>query len=237
MNIIDAVVILLILLAGVVGLKRGFFQQVVMTVGVLIVVVLAFYLKNPVADFFCSIFPFFNSLGAFKGGVILNIILYQLIAFLLVLVILLGILNILVRITGVFEKALNFTIILGIPSKILGFIVGIIEGYVIIFVALFFLNQPAVNLEIVQGSKLMPKILNSTPGLTQIASNMNSTIQDIYQLKDDLGDGSDANQFNLDALDVMLKHGIVKVESIEKLLQQGKLNGITGVDAVLNRYR
>ena len=45
MNIIDAIIILVILFVGVVGLKRGFFNQLVMTVGLLIVYVISFKLK------------------------------------------------------------------------------------------------------------------------------------------------------------------------------------------------
>lgn len=237
MNIIDVVILLLIALAGVVGLKRGFFKQVVMTVGMVLVFILAFYLKNPLADFFCSVFPFFNTIGIFKGAVVLNIILYQLLAFLIIAALLMAVLNIIIGITGIFEKILKFTIILGIPSKILGFIVGIIEGYIVMFVALFFLNQPAVNIDIINESKLMPKILNNTPGLTQIVSGMNETVTDIYHLKDNLGENGNVNQFNLDALDVMLKHKIVNTKSIDKLVEKGKLKEVTGVNTVLDKYR
>ena len=237
MNIIDVVIVLLIALAGVVGLKRGFFKQVVMTIGTVLVFILAFYLKNPLADFFCSVLPFFDFFGSFQGIVVLNVILYQLLAFLIVIALLMAVLNIIVSITGLFEKVLKFTIILGIPSKILGFIVGLIEGYIVMFVILFFLNQPAVNIDIINQSKLMPKILNHTPGLTNIVSDMNETITDIYHLKDQFGDGKNPNQFNLETLDVMLEHGIIKPSSVEKLIENGKLDGVSGIDSVLNKYR
>ena len=237
MNIIDVVIILLLGLAGVVGLKRGFFKQTVMTVGTILVFVLAFVLKNPLADWFMLHLPFFQFGGAFEGLVVLNVILYQLLAFVILLMLLFAVLSILIRVTGVFEKLLNFTIILGIPSKILGFIVGLVEGYVILFVALFFLQQPALNLDIFQQSKLMPKILNSTPGLSHVVGDMNDTIKEIYQLKDQLGDGKDPNRFNLETLDLMLKHKIIKVDSIDPLVEKGKLNNIVGIETVLNRYR
>ena len=50
MNVIDVAVVLLILCAGVVGLKRGVFKELVMTVGLLIVYILAFKLKDPIAN-------------------------------------------------------------------------------------------------------------------------------------------------------------------------------------------
>lgn len=237
MNIVDVIILLLILLAGVVGFKRGVFKQLVMTVGLLIVFILAFYLKNPVADFLSTTLPFFDFPGIFKGITVLNIIMYQLLAFIIVLVLLLIVLHIVIKITGILEKILKFTIILGLPSKLLGFVVGTIEGYIVVFVALFFLNQPAVNIDILYESKLMPKILNSTPGLTNIVSRMNDTVKDIYSLKDEFGNGLDPNKFNIESLDVMLKHNIVSIDAIEKLIDKGKLDSIVGIDTLLNKYR
>ena len=237
MNVIDVVILLLIGLAGVIGLKRGFFKQVVITVGTILVFILSFQLKDPIADFLMSVLPFFNIIGNIKGVIVLNIILYQLLAFLIVSCLLTVILNILIKVTGIFEKLLKFTIILGIPSKILGFVVGVIEGYILIFIALFFLNQPAVNIDIINESKLMPKILNSTPLLTNVVSDMNDTIKDIYSLKEKYENIGNANKFNLEALDVMLKYDIVKPSSVEKLIRNGKLSEINGIDSVLNNYR
>ncbi len=237
MNVIDVVIILLIALAGVVGLKRGFFKQVVMTIGTILVFILAFQLKNPIANFMMTVFPFFDFPGKFSGMVVINIIMYQLLAFLLVACILFVVLNIIIKITGIFEKILTFTIILGLPSKILGFIVGIIEGYVMVFIALFFLCQPAVNISIINESKLTDKILNNTFGLTNIVVNMNNTITDIYSLTEDIHEGNDTNQLNLEMLDIMLKHKVITADSVDKLLDKGKLTQINGVDSVVNKYR
>lgn len=237
MNIIDVVIVLLIALAGVVGFKRGVFKQLVMTVGMVVVFILAFQLKNPLANFLCLNLPFFDFFGSFQGVVILNVILYQLLAFIILLALLMVVLDIVIKITGLFEKILKFTIVLGIPSKILGFIVGAIEGYIVVFVVLFFLNQPAVNIELVSESTFMPKILNNTPGLTHIVGEMNETIQDVYALKDEFGSGKNPNQFNLETLDVMLKHNVVKVDLIDQLVEKGKLDSIAGINSVLNNYR
>ncbi len=235
-NIVDVVIVLLILMFGVIGLKRGFFKEVAISVGVVLVFILAFYLKDPLANFLSLNLPFFQFKGAFEGLTALNIVLYQLIAFIVLLIILLAILNVVIAVTGVFEKILKFTIILGIPSKILGMIVGFIEGYIIVFVALFFLSQPAFNITIINQSTLTPKILNSTPGLSNIVGDLNQTMNDIYELGKKFETNKDPNQFNLETVDTMLKHHIVKTDYIEKLIDKGKLK-ITGIDSVLNKYR
>ena len=77
MNVIDVAVVLLILCAGVVGLKRGVFKELVMTVGLLIVYILAFKLKDPIANWLSLNLPFFNFGGDFYGATALNILLYQ----------------------------------------------------------------------------------------------------------------------------------------------------------------
>ncbi len=50
LNILDVVIVLLILCAGVVGFKRGFFKEIVMTVGLLLVYIISFKLKDPIAN-------------------------------------------------------------------------------------------------------------------------------------------------------------------------------------------
>lgn len=235
MNIVDAVIILIILTFGVLGLKRGFFKQTVIAVGMILVFILAFTLKNPVAEFLSLNLPFFEFFGAFKGITVINIIMYQLLAFLIVLTVLGIIFKILIKITGVFEKILNFTIILGIPSKILGFIVGIVEGYVVVFIIAFLLSQPSINFKIIDESKYIPQILDKSPGLSNVVENMNTAIKNIYSLKDKYNN-TDNNGFNLEAVDVLLKEKIVKVDLVEKLVDKEKIN-ILGIENILNKYR
>lgn len=237
MNVIDVVIILMILMFGVIGLKRGFFKQTVMTIGTVLVFYLAYKLKDPLASWMSSVFPFFHFSGRFAGVSVLNIILYQLIAFIVVLCLLLVVLNILITVTGIVEKILKFTIILGIPSKILGFVLGIIEGFVIVFVVLFFLRQPGVNFELVNESKVAPKMLDHTPVLSRVIRNTNQAIGDIYSVSEKFVGKEDSNQLNIETIDVMLKYKIVKVDYIEKLLDKNKLDNVTGIDTVLNKYR
>lgn len=237
MNIVDAIIILLILACGVAGFKRGVLKQLVSTVGFVIIVILAFYLKNPIAEFLSLHLPFFNFGGSFANVTSLNIILYQIISFILVVFILEVILGILIRVTGVIETILKFTIVLGIPSKILGFIVGIIEGFIITFLVLFFLRQPGFNLKILEESKLTDPILNSTPVLSQVAGGFVDTFHDLYELGNDYYEQEmDANTLNLRSIDVMLEHKIITPDYVVKLVDAKKIE-VTGIDSVINKYR
>lgn len=229
MNVIDIAVIFIILAFGLIGAQRGVFKQLVTTVGFLLVVILSFYLKNPLAEFLSLNLPFFG----FKASSF-NIMFYQAVAFLVVATILLVILNVLINITGIVEKILKFTIILGLPSKILGFIVGIIEGFAITFVLLFFLNQPSLKIDVVNESKLSDKILSSTPILSNISKGMVDTINDIYELTSNSTKLSD-NELDLKSIDLMLKHKIISKNYVNKLINAKKIK-INGIDNVLNNY-
>ena len=234
MNIIDALIFLIIIAAGINGLKNGVIKQVVATVGFILMVILAFYLKNPIADFLSLNLPFFK----FGGSVVasFNILLYQGIAFIIMVCILEVILRIIVKISGILEKILKFTIILGIPSKILGFIVGIIEGFVIVFLALFILRQPQFNNEIINDSKWAEPILSSTPLLSDVAKPMVNTINDTYGLIVEHNENKLSDkELDYKTIDLMLKHKVVSPSYVRKLVDKNKIN-LDGIDSLINKY-
>ncbi len=237
MNIIDVVILLMIGLFGVIGFKRGFFTEAVNVIGIILAFVLSFMFKDPLADFFMSVMPFFNFFGSLEGAISLNVIMYQSFAFLIIFGILMALLRILLLVTGVFEKILKFTIILAIPSKVLGFILGLIEGYVIVMLALFFFRQPAFGLEIFQESELAHNMVNNTPILTPIVSSTNESVNEIYNYIIEFNETEDVNQLNLNAMDSMLKHKVISVDSVEMLIANNKLDTVPGLDNLLNKYR
>ena len=135
-----------------------------------------------------------------------------------------AILVVIIRMTGVFEKILKMTIILGIPSKILGFIVGAIEAYVILFVILFFFSQPAFNIEIVNDSKFANTIVNSSPGLSNIVGNMNDAVNDIYEITSSYSVNQNTYDFNRRVIDSLLEHEVIDMEYVNNLISKGKIS-------------
>lgn len=236
MSIVDSIIIFLILACGAIGFKKGVIKQLVTTVGFILVVILSFYLKNPIAEFLSLHLPFFKFGESVANTVSLNIILYQLLSFILVIIVLQTILNALIKVSGFIEKILKFTIILGIPSKILGFIVGIIEGFIVVFLALFFLKQPIFNLNIFNDSKFADPILNSTPVLSQVAGNFVDAFNDIYELGNDFyEDKLTEDELNLKSIDTMLEYQIITPDYVRKLVNNDKID-IIGIDSIINKY-
>ena len=88
MNIVDLIIIIVILFGAVIGFKRGFTKSLVSAVGLIAIVIIAFLLKNPVSTVLYEHLPFFQFGGVIKGVTVLNIALYELLAFIIVLAIL-----------------------------------------------------------------------------------------------------------------------------------------------------
>lgn len=223
MNIVDVFIILLLGLGAVLGFKRGFTKSLATSVGFVAVIILAFILKNPLSELMYQNLPFFNFWGIFKGVTVLNILLYEIIAFLIILSILTVILKLIIFATSIFEKILTFTVVLGIPSKLLGIIVGIVEYYVITFVILFVISLPIFNIDFIEGSKWRKPILNNTPILTDISKNTINVFNEFSSLKEKYEKSTSAKEFNKEALDIFLKYNVITPTSANKLIEKGKI--------------
>lgn len=236
MNIIDVCILLLILYGAIMGFKRGFTNELVTFVGFILVLIISYLLKNPVSEFLYMHFPFFRFGNILKGATVLNILIYEIISFVLVYSILMLILGIIKVTTKIFEKILKYTIILGIPSKLLGLVVGVIHYYVVAFIILFILSMPVFHIEEVKTSKFREPILKNTPILSNIAKETLELTDKIEIIKEKYKSDESAQKFNLEVLDLFLDYKIISVENADKLIKNGKLN-IDGSNKILEKYR
>lgn len=235
MNIIDVIIILIILSGAIVGYKSGFTKQLISFVGFIIVIILSYLLKNYVSELLYTWLPFFKFGGVFKGVSVLNIILYEVIAFMIVFSLLMILFKVVLFVSKVFETLLKFTIILGIPSKLLGAVVGMIEYSIIVFIGLYILTLPIFNIEGMGNSKFKDQILHKTPVLSHYTKDGLKVFEELDTLKDKYEEGTNANEFNLEALDLLLKYKVVTPKLVHKLLDSKKLE-INNVNSVLNKY-
>ena len=196
MGMFDYIIILVLLFGGAAGARNGFFKQSVVLLGTILCFILAWVLKNPIANFLSFTLPFWNFAGPLEGLTSLNIVLYQLI---------------------------SFVFLLMLFSTILAIVVGVIEAYVIVFVILFFLNQPVLDNELVNDSKLRPIILNSSPVLSNIVSDMNEAITDIYDVNKTYSKNKDKNQFNKEVVNILIENNVIDKDYVKKLEQKGKI--------------
>lgn len=227
MGIVDIIIIIFLAFGALLGIKRGFTRQLVSLVGVFAIIILSYILKNPISIILYKNLPFFNFGGIFKDITVLNILLYEAIAFFIVFFVLFVAFRILLSITKIFEKILSATIILGIPSKILGAILGVIESLVYVFIALYILSLPMFNSDFIKDSKLSNLILTKTPILHIVCDKSIKVFDEIVTLKDEYKNTDNMKEFNQKTLNIMIDNKVITKENANELIKSGKIKNVT----------
>ena len=231
LSIIDIVILLFLLLGAIIGFKKGIIKSVVSLVGTILVFVLSFTLKNPLSVYLYTHLPFFNI-----GITVINVLIYEAIAFLILFFLFSILLKIIIKISGIIETILKFTIVLGIPSKILGAIFGFIEMYIFIFAVLFLLVQFNVRSSLITESKMADFILGKTPVVSEIMKDSYSAIKEVIDLNKNYTTTQDKDKLNSDGLEILLKYNVLSVENAKLLQEKGKLN-ITNGESIIEKYK
>lgn len=234
-NLIDVVIILCILMAGLAGGKKGAINEIVNVVGIILVYFLSFLLMNPLANIFYKYLPFFNFRGSLDGIVVFNIIFYKILAFLIIAFILFNLYTIILKLSGLLQKLVNATIVLSIPSQIIGFLIGLVQGYIVVFIALTILKIPCANFNMFNESLFADKIIYKSFILTDSLGNTTQAMHDVFDLVETSKKNS-KNSINLKSLDIMLKYKVVDKETVNMLVDSNKLTGITNIDTVTDKY-
>lgn len=235
MNIVDIIIVILLLLGALMGFKKGALKSIVSFLGLIIVFVLSYSLKNVLVKYFYGNLPFFDFKGYVKGASVLNIFFYEILAFVIIAVILMAIVSFIAKLSGFIQKILDATVILGLFSRIVGIFVGILEMYAILFVSLYILNLPIFGLKFMEESHISPVILYKTPIVKDALSETNSAVEEIKSLKTMYNNTKDVDEFNYKSLEIMLKYNIVKKDSVELLIEKNKLH-IKNIDILLENY-
>ena len=220
--IVSIIILLFILLGGILGYKEGAIKKLVSVIGLILVVILAFTFKNKLSVYFYENLPFINLWGVFKGIQILNVVFYEVLAFVVIASILMIVYTTILSITGLVEKVLKATVILSLPSKIFGFIIGLIESYVWVYIILFVLTLPMINLKDINNSKVASFIIEETPILSTYTSETMEIYDSIYKIIDGREDKTN-EELNEEGMDLMLKYNVITVDSAQKLIDKNKV--------------
>lgn len=223
MNVVDVIIIALLILGGVAGFKAGVIKKLTDFIGMFVVIILAFYLKNYISVIMYENLPFFNFFGLINGIDVLNILLYEVIAFLVIFIALLFVLKVVLMLTGLVEKILKATVILSIPSKLLGIVVGVIEMYVYLFLILVIASLPIFDSSFLKDSKMNNFILNNTPVLSGVSEEIIDIYGDVYNIIDNRKNKTN-EQLNEEILKVLIDKKVVTKESAKKLVDKNKIH-------------
>ena len=224
-NTLDLIIILLIIFGGIIGFSRGFIKQGVMTVGLILVFILSYMLKNPISEYMYEHLPFFSIDLVVKNSTVINILIYELLAFAITFSILEVIFIILIKISSVIEGLIKVTQILIIPSKVLGTVLGIIEYYLLVFIILFILSFPTFNFnnkKMFTESQIRPIILKNTVIVSKITNSSLDTFSEIDNLIKDK-DKIKVKEFDCKALSIMKKKNFISKKSYKYLYRTGKI--------------
>lgn len=225
MFILDILIIIFLSFGFLVGFKRGFTRELVSLLGIILITILAFIFKNPISVLMYKNLPFFKFNYLIKGATVINILLYEIIAFLLVFFILLIILKILIKVTNLFEKVLKATIILGIPSKILGGCIGFIKHYIIVFIILYVISLPIFSINIGK-TYIGDFIVKNSLGLSNITNDTLKIFDEVSTLIDNYKDKDNKNSFNQESLDLLIKYKAITKENAKELIENDKIKGV-----------
>lgn len=221
-SIVDSIIIILLLFGALIGFKTGVIKSAVSFLGTILIIYLAFILKNPISELMYLHLPFFNFSGELAGVTVFNVLIYEGLAFLICFAILEILLKVVVFASGILEKILRLTIVFGLFSKILGLIFGFIEYYCIIFTCLFLISifNPATT--IIKDSKLASSILNNTPVLKSTFAEPKAAIDEILELQNTYKD--DKSGYNEAAFNILIKYNIITKDQAEKLINTKKID-------------
>lgn len=223
MNIVDYIIIAITVLFFIKGYTNGIIKEGVSFLGFILVFILAFSLKNPVSIAMYKNLPFFNIGGLLKGISVINILIYEMAAFVLVLSILMILFKLILKLTKLVDKILKMTIILNIPSRILGGILGIVEGVIISFVIVFVMLGINKTRNYVTESKYGEDMLTKIPMVSGLTKPIYKSYNEIITLGKEYKDSDDRDKANKEALDVLLKYKIIDEKNADYLVKTGKI--------------
>lgn len=223
MNIISAIIILIVILYVIMGFKRGVIKTGVSLVGTIAILIISYVLKDIVANFLMDKLPFFNFGGIFEGITSINVLMYNMISFIVVFVVLYCVLNILITLSGLVEKILKITVILAIPSKILGALLGLIEGVLVAFLLTFVLLHLAPTEKYVMDSPLAIVLLERTPFIGRMTTSTTLALEDINKIVNSLKEEDNRSEANYEVLHKLIYWKVITVEEAQKLINDKKI--------------
>lgn len=233
-SIVDVIIILMIAMGAIVGFKNGAIKEGTKFIGLFVIIIISFILKDKLMVLLYENMPFFNFFGAIKGIDAINVLLYQLISFIVIFAAFMFILRVLLVVTGLVEWLLKMTIFLSIPSKVIGLFVGALEYYVYLFIILYVLNMPIFGLSLVSESKMGTFMLENTPILSDLVDDTVKAYSDVWNVlknRDNLSN-KEANTY---VLATLLDNKLITIESARKLVESNYI--VIEDNSILDKYK
>lgn len=223
--LVDIGLLVIVIFSVIGGYKSGVIKSTVSLVVLLMSAIIAYQLKDYVASFLIDLMPFVNFGGIFDNITTINILFYHGAAFLVIFIIIYSIFSIVVTLAGFLDKLLKMTIILALPDKLLGAVVGFIKGTIFAFVIIFVLAQLPYTQEYVIESTYGYQVLNRTPVIRIVLADctvISSDIADII-MNVDTEDENYVTETQMEIMSVFIRYGLITAEKAQELVDDEKV--------------
>ncbi len=220
--LVNIVIILIVVSETYSGYKKGFLESSIKLLGFIGAFVGAYILKSPLSVLMYTHLPFFKFDGLFKGVASLNIIIYEVIAFVVTFIILRIIIKIVARLLGLVERLLSFIFFIGIPSKILGALVGFVKSIIILYFVIFTFKFCCNFMNVEVKESLADDIVN-IPVLKNVFGSTLNSLDEITSMARDYENTKDKDEFNSKAMDILIKYNVISKDNLQILIENGKI--------------
>lgn len=221
MNLVDICLLVVILYCIIAGYRSGVIKTLVKLVGLFIVACASYYLKDIVADFLITHLPFYNYGGETGTITSVNIMVYQAVAFVFLFIILYSVLNIILIFAGLVDRLIKMTVIFAMPDKILGGVVGFVEGVMYSFIIVFAISQiPHSQQELVSES-IANDLLMKTPIIRNVFGSASTAGQEVASIL--LDSELSAESKDITILQTLIMYGMISADKAQSLIDSNKI--------------
>ena len=230
MAILDGIIIILITFGVLYGTKRGFLNGIVSLAGLFIAFIFGILFRGMIADVLLKGMPFLKFSGSYKGMSSLNILFYEAIAFVLIFLFFISLLSIILKLTGVLQKVIDYSIVLTLPSKILGVIVGVLNALIISYAMSFVMLNMNSTRWLVHESKIANFLLKNTIIVPNVSKKYYESTKDVNDIIDKCKHQKNKKKCNKDVANTLIKNKVVSKDKVIELIESGKLKNINKGD-------
>ncbi|MBQ4031121.1 MAG: CvpA family protein [Bacilli bacterium] len=219
--VVNLVIIIFLLISIYDGYKKGLFESFFNFLGFILSCIIAFTFKNKLSVIMYTYLPFFKFGGALKGITAINILLYELLAFIAIFIVCMIIVSLILKMTNLIEKLVKALPLIGFVDQLLGALVGLAQSVVILYFIIFVFKF-GCNLF---GFYVQPSLADNImeiPFLKEKCGPSLEAFDDIVVLKDDY-DSSEKEEFNNKAIKILLDKNIITKDNLDLLIKKNKI--------------
>lgn len=218
MNYVDIGLLAIIIIYAVVGFYKGALRSIIGLVGSVLIILIAYYLKDPVANYLIKDLPFIKMGGIFELVPSINLLMYKVIAFVSIYAILKLLLMFILKVTRIIDKIIKKSVIFELPSKIIGTVLGLLKGVVIAFIVAFLMSFVGPTQKYAMESKVAKTLLDKTPIMNSLFEKSIKGTREIYKIIEDTGKDNDKNQ---EIINSLINNDLFSKEDITTIISKG----------------